>query len=141
MGKGAFTAETQRHREEGRLKIFELASSSFSRHTRAQNKSLKTKVPLCLCVSAVMLFLLGCSHKPDPNTLVMVIESSPTNLDPRVGMDAQSERIDELIFDALVRRDEHFDLQPWLADRWETPDPLTYIFHLRRACASTMDSR
>ncbi len=79
-----------------------------------------------------MLFLLGCSHKPDPNTLVMVIESSPTNLDPRVGVDAQSERIDELIFDSLVRRDEHFNLQPWLAERWETPDPLTYIFHLRQ---------
>ncbi len=62
----------------------------------------------------------------------MIIESSPTNLDPRVGLDAQSERIDELIFDALVRRDEHFSLQPSLAERWEIPDPLTYIFHLRR---------
>jgi peptide/nickel transport system substrate-binding protein len=79
---------------------------------------------LLLCV------LCACSHKPDPNTLVLIIESSPTNLDPRVGIDAQSERIDELIFDALVRRDEHFNLQPWLAERWEIPDPLTYIFHL-----------
>jgi peptide/nickel transport system substrate-binding protein len=61
----------------------------------------------------------------------MIIESSPTNLDPRVGVDAQSERIDELLFDSLVRRDEHFDLQPWLAESWETPDPQTYIFHLR----------
>ena len=62
----------------------------------------------------------------------MIIESSPTNLDPRVGTDAQSERIDELLFDALVHRDEHFNLQPWLAERWEIPDPLTYVFHLRR---------
>ncbi len=61
----------------------------------------------------------------------MLIESSPTNLDPRIGVDAQSERIDSLIFDSLVRRDEHFNLQPWLAVRWENPDPLTYIFHLR----------
>jgi peptide/nickel transport system substrate-binding protein len=61
----------------------------------------------------------------------MIIESSPTNLDPRVGTDAQSERIDELIFDALVRRDEHFNLQPWVAESWEIRDPLTYIFHLR----------
>ena len=30
-----------------------------------------------------------------------------------------------------VSRDEHFQLQPWLAERWEIPDPLTYIFHLR----------
>ncbi len=62
----------------------------------------------------------------------MIIESSPTNLDPRVGVDAQSERIDDLLFDSLVRRDEHFQLQPWLADSWETPDPQTYIFHLHR---------
>ena len=79
----------------------------------------------------MVLLLAGCSRKPDPNTLVMIIESSPTNLDPRVGVDAQSERIDELLFDSLVRRDEHFNLQPWLAERWEIPDPQTYIFHLR----------
>jgi peptide/nickel transport system substrate-binding protein len=85
-----------------------------------------------LLLALVPLFLLSCTrNRPDPNTLVMVIESSPTNLDPRVGLDAQSERIDELLFDALVRRDEHFNLQPSLAERWEIPDPLTYVFHLR----------
>ncbi|HYA95408.1 MAG TPA: ABC transporter substrate-binding protein [Terriglobales bacterium] len=61
----------------------------------------------------------------------MIIESSPANLDPRVGTDAQSERIDALLFDGLVNRDEHFNLVPGLAERWEIPDPLTYIFHLR----------
>jgi peptide/nickel transport system substrate-binding protein len=60
----------------------------------------------------------------------MIIESSPTNLDPRVGLDAQSERIDELIFDDLLERDEHLNVKPALADRWEIPDRLTYIFHL-----------
>ena len=29
--------------------------------------------------------LLACAHRSDPNTLVIIIESSPTNLDPRVG--------------------------------------------------------
>jgi len=85
-----------------------------------------------LCVAAVLTFaLLSCSSPPDPATLVMIIESSPTNLDPRVGLDAQSERIDELLFDALLTRDEHLNVQPGLAERWENPDPLTYIFHLR----------
>jgi peptide/nickel transport system substrate-binding protein len=60
----------------------------------------------------------------------MIIESSPTNLDPRVGIDAQSERIGELLFDALLTRDEHLNVQPGLAERWEIPDPLTYVFHL-----------
>jgi peptide/nickel transport system substrate-binding protein len=80
--------------------------------------------------SALSLSLFSCSQPSDPNTLVMIIESSPANLDPRVGIDAQSERIDELIFDALLTRDERLNVQPGLAERWETPDPLTYIFHL-----------
>ena len=62
----------------------------------------------------------------------MIIESSPTNLDPRVGIDAQSQHIDELLFDALLTRDEHFNIQPGLAERWEITDPLTYVFHLHR---------
>jgi peptide/nickel transport system substrate-binding protein len=74
--------------------------------------------------------LLACSTRPAPNTFVMIIESSPTNLDPRVGLDAQSERIDELLFDALLTRGPDLNVRPGLAERWEIPDPLTYIFHL-----------
>ncbi len=62
--------------------------------------------------------------------MVMIIESSPTNLDPRVGLDAQSERIGDLIFDYLLTRDQHLNVQPGLAERWEIPNPQTYIFHL-----------
>ena len=79
-----------------------------------------------------MLPLLSCSARPDPNTLVMIIESSPTNLDPRVGIDAQSERIDNLIFDDLLSRGDDLNVAPGLAECWEIPDPLTYIFHLHR---------
>src|SRR5215472_11279749 len=81
---------------------------------------------------SLLLCAISCAKKPDANTIVVLIESSPTNFDPRVGIDAQSERIDDLLFDSLVRRDEHFQLQPWLAERWEIPDPQTYIFHLRQ---------
>lgn len=74
----------------------------------------------------------GCRKRTDDaRTVVMAIESSPNSLDLRVGTDAQSERLGGLLFDALVRKDEHFQLQPWLAERWEQPDPLTWIFHLR----------
>src|SRR5579871_2176175 len=79
---------------------------------------------------ALFLPLFSCSSKPASDTLVMLIESSPTNLDPRIGIDAQSERIDNLIFDDLLERGDDLNVAPGLADRWETPDPLTYIFHL-----------
>jgi peptide/nickel transport system substrate-binding protein len=84
-----------------------------------------------LCTLCSVLCTIGCSRKPDPGTVTMLIESSPANLDPRIGTDAQAEHIDSLLFDALVRRDEHFGLQPFLATSWENPDPLTWIFHLR----------
>ena len=84
---------------------------------------------LALCVA---VFLSGCGNKkPSPQTVTMVIESSPTSLDPRIGVDAQSEHIGPLIFDSLVHKNAHFNLEPWLATSWETPDLLTYRFHLR----------
>ncbi len=79
-----------------------------------------------------LLVFSGChSNAKDPHTVVFLIESSPANLDPRTGTDNQSERIDELIFDGLVERDASFRFLPALAERWEQPDPLTVIFHLR----------
>ena len=54
------------------------------------------------------------------------------NLDPRVGLDASSERIASLIFSSLVRRDESSAIIPDLAERWDIPDSTTYVFHLRR---------
>src|SRR6185312_11927421 len=83
-----------------------------------------------LACAGCFLLLISCSSKPDPSTLVMIIESSPTNLDPRIGLDAQSERIDDLIFDDLLTRGNNLDVAPGLAERWDIPDPLTYIFHL-----------
>lgn len=83
-----------------------------------------------LALFALLFMLLSRSQKPDSDTLVMIIESSPTNLDPRVGLDASSERIDGLLFDNLLSRDQHLNVKPGLAERWEIPDPKTYIFHL-----------
>ncbi len=86
------------------------------------------------CGSLIMICLgvAGCRGRvEDPRTVVMIIESSPNNLDLRQGTDAQSERVGGVIFDALVKKDEHFNLQPWLATSWEQPDALTWVFHLR----------
>jgi peptide/nickel transport system substrate-binding protein len=80
---------------------------------------------------AMLLSLTACSASKDPRTLTLLIESSPNNLDVRQGTDSQSERIGELIYDPLVRKDAHFNLQPWLATSWDRPDPLMWVFHLR----------
>ncbi len=88
-----------------------------------------TGLPL---LTFALLLLTACtSRREDPNTAVVLIDSSPTNLDLRIGTDAQSERIGSLIFDPLVRKDEHFQMQPWLATGWSQPDPLTWVFQIR----------
>ncbi len=85
-----------------------------------------------VAITLAAVLLSGCRTRPeDPSTVVMEIESSPNNLDLRQGTDAQSERIGGLVFDALFKKDARFNLQPWLATRWEQPSPFTLILHLR----------
>jgi peptide/nickel transport system substrate-binding protein len=85
-----------------------------------------------ILLAVIAVLLAGCRSTPrDPATLVFLIESSPANLDPRVGTDAQSQHIDQLLFDGLVAHDASFRFTPALAESWEQPDPRTYIFHLR----------
>src|ERR1700727_848106 len=86
----------------------------------------------CIVFVAVSVGITGCRGRvEEPGSVVVIIESSPNNLDLRVGADAQSERVGGLIFDALVKKDEHYELQPWLAKSWEQPDSVTWVFHLR----------
>ncbi|MFZ0333755.1 MAG: ABC transporter substrate-binding protein [Candidatus Acidiferrales bacterium] len=84
--------------------------------------------------ASLSILLFGCaSGRPanDSTTVNFLLESMPTNLDPRIGTDAFSEHIDYLLFDSLLQRDDHLDLAPDLAEKWEMPDAQTYIFHLR----------
>jgi len=86
-----------------------------------------------LAALALLLVLAACRQPArDSRTVVFLIESSPANLDPRVGTDGQSEHIDELLFDGLVARDASFHFKPALAISWQQPDPLTLVFHLRQ---------
>jgi ABC-type transport system substrate-binding protein len=99
---------------------------------------------LRLCVNSFFVFFLflalamvslsGCSsrNQSDPSSLTFLIESSPTNLDPRFDTDSQSQRIDGLLFSGLLERDNQMNFHGGLAESWSTPDPLTYVFHLRR---------
>ncbi len=87
------------------------------------------------CALLVGLVVLGCGQArqvDDADTVNFLIESMPVNLDPRIGTEAQSEHLDGLIFDSLVAHDAQMKIVPDLATTWETPDPLTYVFHLRR---------
>ncbi|HKS68020.1 MAG TPA: ABC transporter substrate-binding protein [Candidatus Acidoferrales bacterium] len=88
-------------------------------------------IALCLGV----MFAAGCgraTNSGEADTVDFLIEQAPTNLDPRIGTDSISEHIDGLIFDSLVSHDQRLNIVPDLARKWETPDPLTYVFHLNK---------
>lgn len=90
-----------------------------------------TSFPFLLLLLALSLSACSRSAGTEPGVVNFLIESMPTNLDPRIGTDGPSERIDSLIFDSLVELDAQRIPHGDLAETWEMPDPVTYVFHLR----------
>ena len=76
-------------------------------------------------------FLVSCRADSGSEILTVALEAPPASLDPRIGTDAASGRLSELMFNSLVRKGTGATIVPDLAHDWDTPDPLTYIFHLR----------
>ncbi|MGH7948436.1 MAG: ABC transporter substrate-binding protein, partial [Candidatus Binataceae bacterium] len=77
----------------------------------------------------------GCSPSPppeSPGTLQVDIDVSPTSTDPRFATDASSSRINELIFDSLVKLDARGEFQGELAKSIERPSSREIVYHLRR---------
>jgi peptide/nickel transport system substrate-binding protein len=84
-------------------------------------------------MAALWLGVCSCGGaKRGAGDLVFVIESNPANLDPRYATDGTAQRIDRLIFNGLMVRDSQMNLHGDLAEYWETPDPLTYVFRLKK---------
>ncbi len=94
----------------------------------------KTIAPLRLVALIAALALAGCG--PDrtarsPATIQVDIEITPTSTDPRFGTDATSSRINELIFDSLVKTDRDGQFVGHLADSIERPSATEIVFHLK----------
>jgi len=86
-------------------------------------------------VVASCAWMVVCScgtSKRGAGDVVFVIESNPANLDPRYATDGTTQRIDRLIFSGLVVRDRQMNLHGDLAESWETPNSLTYVFRLKK---------
>lgn len=65
-------------------------------------------------------------------TIVAAIGSEPDQLDPNSTTSYASFQVLENVFDTLVQPDENLEMQPALAESWETSeDQLTWTFHMR----------
>ena len=62
----------------------------------------------------------------------MALSAEPTNLDPLFALDAASQRIDNLLYDALVDIDNDLKIVPHLAESWINPSDTIYRFTLRK---------
>src|ERR1700758_4197172 len=85
--------------------------------------------------AAVFLVTLpGCddsrAHR-EPGMIQVDIENSPPSTDPRFGTDATSSRVNELIFDSLVKTDRNGQFAGYLAESIERPSETEIVFHLR----------
>jgi peptide/nickel transport system substrate-binding protein len=100
---------------------------------RPNNSNMRMSRLLMVRVAVVWMAVCSCGvTKRAPGDVVFVIESNPANLDPRYATDGTTQRIDRLIFSGLVVRDAQMNLHGDLAESWETPDPLTYVFRLKK---------
>jgi peptide/nickel transport system substrate-binding protein len=86
-----------------------------------------------LAALGILLSMIGCaSVEDDPAYLRVTLTASPRDLDPRLGGDEVSQRIQQLVFSSLFVLDSRLRVVPDVATGIESPDPLTYIVHLRR---------
>jgi peptide/nickel transport system substrate-binding protein len=71
-------------------------------------------------VSLIFLFAAGCSSpKSDPNALIVGLGSMPTTFDPRLATDANSQRLSDLVYAALVRVGPDLKPMPEAASSWK----------------------
>src|SRR5262249_38777962 len=84
----------------------------------------------------ISIFLIsqgsGCRSSHKQGELVVMLEKRIETFDPRVSSDSAVERMRQLIFNGLTRKNDKFDPVPDLAERYESsPDYKTFTFYLR----------
>lgn len=77
-------------------------------------------------------WLSACAPNQAPTDAALIrfgIANAPRNLDPRLATDATSERLNRLLYSALIRFDDSSRAVPWIG-AWEQLDALRYRFRL-----------
>ena len=69
---------------------------------------------------------------PPKKVLTIGVDQEAVGLDPHIVTAFSSMRRIDLLYNRLVRLDENLAVVPDLAESWEIPDNLTYIFHLKQ---------
>src|SRR5262245_41675541 len=97
----------------------------------------RPSAPFSLALMLISLIVLlpaesGCGRSGAQGEMVAVLEKRIDTFDPRRSVDSASERMRQLLFNGLTRKDEKFEPVPDLAEKFEpSPDYKTFTFYLR----------
>ena len=97
-------------------------------------KGARARVLLACCILHFAL-LVGCGRReqpPDPDIITVAARVGPNSLHPLKANDEGTARVSQLVFESLMDIGDDLNVIPALAERFETPDAVTFIVHLRR---------
>src|SRR5215475_11997874 len=94
--------------------------------------ALFSPVLLTICSIILMPMESGCRRGGGQGEMVVMLEKRIETFDPRRSVDSAAERMRQLMFNGLTRKDDKFEPAPDLAEKYEqAPDYKTFTFHLR----------
>lgn len=75
----------------------------------------------------------ACRPQPGKRALTLAVQADITGVFPNPPVETESHTFDvnSNMFEGLVRFDANLTPEPALAERWENPDEMTWVFHLR----------
>lgn len=93
-------------------------------------------------VIAVFMVVSGCSYEDTnqgtssggsakSNEIKVALDIDAVSTDPRLTNESAGKRVNELVYDGLVRLSSNLEPEPSLALEWSNPDSKTWIFKLR----------
>ncbi|MGH7814977.1 MAG: ABC transporter substrate-binding protein [Candidatus Binataceae bacterium] len=95
---------------------------------------LRKQAAMRFATAIALAALAGCAspgpHRA-PGVIQVDLENSPASADPRIATDAVSSRVNELIFDSLVKAGRNGNFENHLAESVQRPSATQIIFHLR----------
>jgi peptide/nickel transport system substrate-binding protein len=86
-----------------------------------------------IVLNACLVLLIGSALQVSAQDSLTVGQAGDAiTLDPHANNGIVEASMASNIFDPLVVLDKKMEIKPGLAERWENPNPTTWIFHLRR---------
>ena len=93
---------------------------------------MRIKALAAVLLAVLLAVRCGGGRDTPADVITLAVPSSPNNLDPRIGTDEVSQKIQQLVYSTLFALNERLEVVGLLAERWDSPTPTTYVVSLRK---------